>query len=298
MSSKKEKRSKVSKKTLKQTESVVNRKRKTLEITSIQMPNKLEVGLEDLSFREGLQVYGNATISGSALLEPSAYLNFGSKIGSDGYGFRDNDGTLQFRNEPPPGQNSNWINIGGGSGSPGGSDTQVQFNDGGAFGGDSGFTYNKDTDTATVTNLSSSLTNLSDGTSYLIAGSNVTITTGSNGSITITATGGGSITANSGSVSVSSVSTLAASDGFILNDEGSGRAALTASIGIAEDGDYTDGLYTDFTPSTRLGVAIDRFNEILKLLAPTPAPDLDDIDANVDGVDANLSFGVSGSVTG
>jgi len=36
---------------------------------------------------------------------------------------------------------------------PGGSDTQVQFNDGGAFGGDAGFTYNKSTDTATLGNL-------------------------------------------------------------------------------------------------------------------------------------------------
>ena len=32
---------------------------------------------------------------------------------------------------------------GGGGGTPGGSNTQVQFNDGGAFGGDSGLTYNK-----------------------------------------------------------------------------------------------------------------------------------------------------------
>lgn len=39
---------------------------------------------------------------------------------------------------------------GGGSGSPGGSNTQVQFNDSGAFGGDAGLTYNKTTDTLTV----------------------------------------------------------------------------------------------------------------------------------------------------
>lgn len=38
----------------------------------------------------------------------------------------------------------------GGGGTPGGSDTQVQFNDGGAFGGDAGLTYNKTTDTLTV----------------------------------------------------------------------------------------------------------------------------------------------------
>lgn len=37
---------------------------------------------------------------------------------------------------------------------PGGSDTYVQFNDGSAFGGDAGFTYNKTTDTASITNIS------------------------------------------------------------------------------------------------------------------------------------------------
>ncbi|KND51466.1 MAG: hypothetical protein ABA06_04125, partial [Parcubacteria bacterium C7867-001] len=39
----------------------------------------------------------------------------------------------------------------GGSGTPGGSDTQVQFNDGGSFGGDAGFTYNKTADRITAT---------------------------------------------------------------------------------------------------------------------------------------------------
>ena len=33
---------------------------------------------------------------------------------------------------------------------PGGSDTQVQFNDGGAFGGKAGFTFNKTTDALNV----------------------------------------------------------------------------------------------------------------------------------------------------
>jgi hypothetical protein len=45
---------------------------------------------------------------------------------------------------------------GGGSASPGGSDTYVQFNDGGStFGGDSGFTYNKTTNRVTITAPSS-----------------------------------------------------------------------------------------------------------------------------------------------
>lgn len=41
----------------------------------------------------------------------------------------------------------------GGGGTPGGSDTQVQFNDGGSFGGDSGLTYNKTSDILTVSSL-------------------------------------------------------------------------------------------------------------------------------------------------
>lgn len=40
---------------------------------------------------------------------------------------------------------------GGGGGTPGGSDTQMQFNDGGAFGGDAGFVFNKTTKAARLT---------------------------------------------------------------------------------------------------------------------------------------------------
>lgn len=85
-----------------------------------------------------------------------------------------------------------WATV---SASPGGSSTQVQFNDGGsAFGGDAGLTYNKTTDTLTgvtikATAFSGSLTKLSDGSDYLIAGSNISLTTGSNGSVTIATSG-------------------------------------------------------------------------------------------------------------
>jgi len=41
-------------------------------------------------------------------------------------------------------------------------------------------------------------------------------------------------------------------------------------IGQPEDGTYTDGIFTDFTPTTPIGTAVDRFNEMLLLLAPTP----------------------------
>ena len=42
------------------------------------------------------------------------------------------------------------VGAGGGAATPGGADTQVQFNDGGAFGGDAGLTYDKTTDKLTV----------------------------------------------------------------------------------------------------------------------------------------------------
>jgi hypothetical protein len=76
---------------------------------------------------------------------------------------------------------------------PVGPNESLQYNDGGNFGADSGLTYNKTTQSLTGTyvvatnGFSGSLTKLTDGSSYLIAGTNVSITTGSNGSITIEA---------------------------------------------------------------------------------------------------------------
>ncbi len=49
-----------------------------------------------------------------------------------------------------------------------------------------------------------------------------------------------------------------------------GTGSGSGTIGPAEDGDYTDGIFTDFTSNTPIGTAIDRFNEVLLLLAPTP----------------------------
>ena len=73
------------------------------------------------------------------------------------------------------------------AGNPGGSDTQVQFNDGGTLSGDSGLVFNKTTNTLTTNNISGSLTKLNDGTSYILSNGSISVTTQSNGSIVLSA---------------------------------------------------------------------------------------------------------------
>ncbi len=73
-------------------------------------------------------------------------------------------------------------------------------------------------------------------------------------------------------------------------------SAGSSTIGPAEDGDYTDGLYTDFTTSTPIGTAVDRFNEIFKFLVPPSAPNLNSwsVDPQSQFVSGKLSFDGSG----
>jgi hypothetical protein len=77
------------------------------------------------------------------------------------------------------------IDSSGGGGTPGGSSGQVQFNDGGSFAGDASFTFNSTTNSLTVTNLSGSLTELSDRSPYLISSGSIKLSTGSSGQVTI-----------------------------------------------------------------------------------------------------------------
>jgi hypothetical protein len=73
----------------------------------------------------------------------------------------------------------------------------------------------------------------------------------------------------------------------------------TGQIGAAEDGAYSDGLFTDFASSTPVGTAVDRFNEVLKILAPSPAPALKSARADeTNGVSAKLSFGAGEDISG
>lgn len=97
---------------------------------------------------------------------------------------------------------TSWVaQSGGGGGSPGGSDTQVQFNDGGStFGGDAGFTYNKTTDSVTIAgNVSGgtfnkvTVTAPATGATLTLADNSTLATSGAN-SITLTSTGATNVT--------------------------------------------------------------------------------------------------------
>ncbi len=81
--------------------------------------------------------------------------------------------------------------------------------------------------------------------------------------------------------------------GQIITEITGASGTTTNVIGPAEDGTYTDGLFTDFVPTTPTGTAVDRFNEVLKALAPSPAPDLTSILNSPTLNSANLSFGAS-----
>ena len=91
-------------------------------------------------------------------------------------------------------------------------------------------------------------------------------------------------------------SNITITNGVIASSGGGGG---DGNIGNAEDGTYTDGLFTDLVSTTPIGTAVDRFNEILKILAPSPAPDVSRINASTGaGVSSKLSFGSSNTISG
>lgn len=81
-------------------------------------------------------------------------------------------------------------------------------------------------------------------------------------------------------------------DEYMVEPDSGGGSGQSGVIGVAGDGDYTDGLFTDFTNSTSIGDAVDRINEILKNLAPPTAPALSDwsVWRSDNGVNGKLSF--------
>ena len=94
-------------------------------------------------------------------------------------------------------------------------------------------------------------------------------------------------------------SNITITDGVIASTASGSGGGGTTTIGEAEDGTYTDGIFTDFITTTPIGTAVDRFNEILKILAPSPAPDVSRINATTGaGVSSKLSFGSSNTISG
>ena len=149
-----------------------------------------------------------------------------------------------------------------------------------------------------VGGLSGSLQMLSDGTTpYIIGTGSITITTASSGQVIVSASDASSTVTQAGGSTLSNISTLIFTSSTVANTT-AGTATITPVIGAAEDSSYADGLFTDFSYSTPIGTAVDRFNEVLKGLAPSAAPSLDDINCADSGANAKLSFGNSQSISG
>jgi hypothetical protein len=107
----------------------------------------------------------------------------------------------------------------GGSGSPGGADTNVQYNDGGVFGGDANFIWNKTTRTLTIN--TSSATGFNVGTN---GATNPTLVVNSN---TAGADNGLTITGGTGDVTLA-VTGNDANSSFNINSKGTGDVVINS----------------------------------------------------------------------
>jgi hypothetical protein len=136
---------------------LTRREEKTGNVKVVISPNKFQVGLSQYpGFQPGMCVYGPGNfyhgLSGSLthLTDGTSYLIAGSNVtvttGANG--------------------SITISSTGGGAGSPGGSNTDVQFNDGGSFGGDSDFTYDKTLNELTLSGTLKQLTGSFYSTNY------------------------------------------------------------------------------------------------------------------------------------
>ncbi|MGQ0524425.1 MAG: tail fiber domain-containing protein [Betaproteobacteria bacterium] len=100
-------------------------------VEKMRLTNVGNLGIGDSTPDHKLDVAGNIG------LDASAYINFGDTDGTTGYGIRDNAGTIECKNS-----GGSWAACaGGGGGTPGGANTQIQFNNSGAFGGSANFVW-------------------------------------------------------------------------------------------------------------------------------------------------------------
>lgn len=155
---------KVEQSKLRQTERMVLRDQKNNEVVNVIFPNGIQVGLDVLNFNYGVvlpnlssqpstttntlyALDGDIYFNG-VLVAPSAGSNL--TISDEGTDLTTTCASIDFVGAgvtATASGNDVTVTI---PSSPGGSDTQVQFNDGGSFGGDAGMTYNKTTDALTV----------------------------------------------------------------------------------------------------------------------------------------------------
>jgi hypothetical protein len=126
-------------------------------------------------------------------------------------------------------------------------------------------------------------------------GSNLTLIN----SITLSMVGGLSVSNNNWRVDYIFFQKGVPFDGYMGEPDTTSSISANSTIGPAEDGTYTDGVFSDFTPNTPVGTAIDRFNELLVSLVPPKAPILSDWSgARSGGSNGKLSFDTSNPISG
>lgn len=115
-----------------------------------------------------------------------------------------------------------WVLFAGG-GTPGGSTTQIQFNDASAFGGDAGLTYDKTTDTLTITGLlktGSTPVTITDAAGKILSAALNTVAVGQGGTGLTTVTSNALIKGNAASAMVVSGVTIDSSNNLAVPGTG------------------------------------------------------------------------------
>lgn len=160
----------------------------TLTVAGLAGPLNGTVGAttQNTGYFTTLRMYGSSSgyvgFQGAAAAGSTTY-TLPAADGTNGYALVTNGtGTLS------------WAAVGG---TPGGSNTQVQFNNSGAFGGVSGFTYDSATSTLTAPNV---VTSNGIHINSTTVSSNITIATGNNGFSVgpMTVASGATVTVSSG----------------------------------------------------------------------------------------------------
>jgi len=195
----------------------------------------------------------------------------------------------------------NGANISGVVKSPAGSTTQVQFNNGGSFAGSNNLTFASNnlrvTGSVLVSGPISASANIS-ASAFYGNGANLTGIAATldqvtdNGNTTTNALTASALKLTglvAGTAANTKFLALNSNNNIVLTSSSGGGAG--GNIGSAEDGSYADGLFSDFVSTTPIGTAIDKFNEILKIIVPGPAPAVDRINyTNTSGIATKLTF--------